>query len=123
MVLNAKQMAKAWQDKGFTVISGEPACHMFLVSLSKCDLDGHQAQELLESLGVICNKNSIPNDPLPPQRTSGLRLGMSAMTTLGMDAQQAYDLGQHCADALLDTHKQSDLAIFVKQLLSSLRES
>jgi glycine hydroxymethyltransferase len=123
VILNAKQMAKAWQDKRFTVISGEPACHMFLVSLSKCGLDGHQAQELLESLGVICNKNSIPNDPLPPQRTSGLRLGMSAMTTLGMNEQQAYDLGQHCADALLDTHKQSDLAIFVKQLLSSLRES
>lgn len=85
---NAKAMASVFMENGFKVISGEPQCHMFLLSLEGV-LNGQQAQEQLEEVGIVVNKNSIPNDPLPPNKTSGIRIGSAAMTTRGMDEKRA----------------------------------
>ncbi|MDC3181137.1 serine hydroxymethyltransferase [Gammaproteobacteria bacterium] len=118
VILNTIAMAKAWQEQGFEVVSGQPDIHMFLVSLEGSAFNGAQAQQQLEALGVVCNKNSIPNDPLPPQKTSGLRLGLPAMTTRGIDQEESYQLGKLCAQVCKepsDTHKQQ-LQEFVDRL-------
>ncbi|MEC7030296.1 MAG: serine hydroxymethyltransferase [Pseudomonadota bacterium] len=85
VVLNARAMAGAIQSQGFTIVSGLPHCHMFLVSLEDKDLSGDEAQRYLEAAGIIVNKNTVPNDPRPPMQTSGIRIGTSAMTTRGLD--------------------------------------
>lgn len=89
VIRNTQIMAAVFVEEGFKVISGVPKCHMFLLSLEGAGINGHEAQELLESVGIIVNKNSIPNDPLPPNKTSGIRIGSQAMTTRGMNAEQA----------------------------------
>lgn len=85
VVKNTIVMASVFQEAGLTVVSGKPACHMFLLSLENIGMTGDQAQTLLEQAGIVVNKNSIPNDPLPPNKTSGIRIGSQAMTTRGMD--------------------------------------
>lgn len=97
---NTKAMASVFMEKGFKVISGEPKCHMFLLSLENTDINGHEAQELLESVGIIVNKNSIPNDPLPPNKTSGIRIGSQAMTSRGMNKDQATEIADLIAELL-----------------------
>jgi glycine hydroxymethyltransferase len=122
---NAVAMAKGWQDQGFAVISGLPDNHMFLVSLVGSNLNGAEAQELLEKLGVVCNKNSIPQDPLPPKQTSGLRIGTPAVTTKGMDESQSYELGKLCGQVCSNPslESQNQLKTFVKNFTKEMMEA
>lgn len=89
VIRNTQIMASVFIEEGFELISGMPQCHMFLMSVKSAGLNGHEAQSILESVGIITNKNSIPNDPLPPNKTSGIRVGAQAMTTRGMDENGA----------------------------------
>lgn len=103
VIQNAKVMAETLEKHGFEIVSGEPQCHLFLLSLVGKSLNGSQAQELLESAGIIVNKNSIPNDPLPPSQTSGIRIGTPAMTTRGLDEKGAALLAGLIGRLLNDT--------------------
>lgn len=100
VIKNAQIMAKSLMDEGFDVISGTPKCHMFLLSVAKQGLSGHHAQDVLEKAGIIVNKNSIPNDPLPPNKTSGIRIGSQAMTTRGMTEDGAKQVATWIAKIL-----------------------
>jgi glycine hydroxymethyltransferase len=86
-VRNAKALAEALLSEGFTLVSGGTDNHLILVDLGSFGINGAQAQELLEQAGITVNKNSIPFDPLPPGKASGIRLGTPAVTTrhLGPD--------------------------------------
>lgn len=107
VVHNAQVMATVFMDEGFEVISGVPKCHLFLLSLQSTSLNGAEAQDLLESVGVIVNKNTIPNDPLPPRKTSGLRIGVPAMTTRGMNESMAKEIAQGIASLLMEPTEQN----------------
>lgn len=88
VVANAKALAHALQEKGFTVITGGTDTHMVLVDLrQRFTFSGLDAEKWLEEAGIICNKNVIPGDPLPPSQTSGIRLGTAAMTRKGFNEQ------------------------------------
>jgi glycine hydroxymethyltransferase len=86
VVANAKALAEALTAKGYRLCSGGTDNHLMLVDLRGRDaqLTGADAEKWLESAGIICNKNGIPNDPRPPMVTSGLRLGTPALTTRGL---------------------------------------
>jgi glycine hydroxymethyltransferase len=86
VVSNAKALAEALVQKGYRLCSGGTDNHLMLVDLRARDaaLTGADAEKWLESAGIICNKNGIPNDPRPPMVTSGLRLGTPALTTRGL---------------------------------------
>jgi glycine hydroxymethyltransferase len=80
-VKNAKILAEALLEEGFNLISGGTDNHMVLVDLTPKGITGAEAQERLEEAGITVNKNSIPFDPLPATKTSGIRLGSPAVTT------------------------------------------
>ncbi len=86
VVKNAQALAKALQAKGYRITSGGTDNHLMLVDLRARDqsLTGADAEKWLEAAGIICNKNGIPLDPLPPKVTSGVRLGTPATTTRGL---------------------------------------
>jgi glycine hydroxymethyltransferase len=86
VVRNAKALAGALVECGFRITSGGTDNHLMLVDLrAKAEsLTGADGEKWLESAGIVCNKNGIPDDPRPPRVTSGLRLGTPAVTTRGL---------------------------------------
>ena len=83
IVKNAKAMEEEFLKAGIVLVSGGTDNHLLLLDLRALGLSGIEAERLLEEAGITCNKNAIPHDPLPPKKTSGLRLGTPAVTTRG----------------------------------------
>lgn len=86
---NAKAMANAFQELGYTIVSGSTDNHMFLLDLRTKypNVTGRQVQDLLDEANITLNKNCVPNDQRSPKETSGVRIGTSAMTTKGWKEQ------------------------------------
>lgn len=99
VMYNAKAMAERFMFHGYNVITGGTDNHMFLVDLRETGLTGIDVQNELERNGITLNKNAIPNDPLPPSKTSGIRIGTPAMTTRGW---KFYNFCE-CADNICKT--------------------
>ncbi|MGI9360920.1 MAG: serine hydroxymethyltransferase, partial [Parasphingorhabdus sp.] len=74
--------------------------HVALIDLSPLGITGRDADEALERAGITCNKNSIPNDPQPPMKTSGIRVGSPAGTTRGFGPAEFELIGDMVADVL-----------------------
>ena len=89
VVENAKALAKAFEDRGYPIISGGTDTHLFTINVKKkFGMTGKKAEDLLNSVGITCNKNTIPNDSEKPAYTSGIRLGTPAVTTRGFKAPE-----------------------------------
>ncbi len=102
VIANAAAMAEAFVERGVRLVTGGTDNHLMLADLRSVneELTGKDAARMLDSLGVTLNFNSIPNDPRPPFRTSGLRLGTPAMTTQGMGVDEARLIAGLITDAL-----------------------
>jgi glycine hydroxymethyltransferase len=87
-------------ERGANLISGGTDTHLALVDLTPLGVTGRDADEALERAGITCNKNGIPNDPLPPVKTSGIRVGSPAGTTRGFGVAEFRDIGNMIADVL-----------------------
>src|ERR687890_245098 len=94
IVENSKAMAEGLLDEGLNLVSGGTDNHLMLVDLRGTGTTGKELEELLEAVGVTCNKNMIPNDPEPPTVTSGVRLGTAAMTTRGMGEDEMHEIAE-----------------------------
>ena len=81
---NAKALAEALMKLGFRLVTNGTDNHLMTVDLRSKQITGKEAEKLLDSVYITTNKESIPFDPLPPNETSGLRLGTPALTTRGM---------------------------------------
>jgi glycine hydroxymethyltransferase len=81
---NAQAMAKAFVEKGYNIISGGTDNHLMLIDLRNKNLTGKKAQETLDKAHITLNKNSVPFDDKSPFVTSGIRVGVPAITTRGM---------------------------------------
>jgi glycine hydroxymethyltransferase len=84
IVLNARALCKGLMDRGMKIISGGTDNHLMLLDLRDEKVSGKEAEVLLDSVNITCNKNAIPNDPRQPDVTSGIRLGTPAVTTRGL---------------------------------------
>ena len=101
VIKNAKALANKLIDEGFKVISGGTDNHLLLVDvLSSTGLNGKEAEVILDSINITCNKNMIPFDTLTPFKTSGLRLGSPAMTTRGLKEKDFVEIGDIISLAL-----------------------
>ncbi|WP_375288330.1 serine hydroxymethyltransferase [Sphingomonas sp.] len=100
VVENAKVLAAALKERGADLVSGGTDTHLALVDLSPLGVTGRDADEALERAGITCNKNGIPNDPLPPVKTSGIRVGSPAGTTRGFGPAEFREIGNMVADVL-----------------------
>jgi len=81
---NAQAMAKAFVDKGYHIISGGTDNHLMLIDLRNKNITGKKAQETLDRAHITLNKNAVPFDDKSPFVTSGIRVGVPAITTRGM---------------------------------------
>ena len=77
-------MAKSFIAKGYNIISGGTDNHLMLIDLRNKDLTGKKAQETLDKAHITLNKNAVPFDDKSPFVTSGIRVGVPAITTRGM---------------------------------------
>lgn len=84
IVKNAKALARELSKRGFRFITGGTDNHLILVALSNLGLSGREAQDRLEVVGIIVNRNAIPYDTRSPFDPSGIRLGTPSVTTRGM---------------------------------------
>ncbi|MEO5494093.1 MAG: serine hydroxymethyltransferase [Sphingomonas sp.] len=100
IIENAKVLAATLNERGCNLISGGTDTHLALVDLTPLGVTGKDADEALERAGITCNKNGIPNDPLPPVKTSGIRVGSPAGTTRGFGPAEFREIGNMVADVL-----------------------
>lgn len=110
VVKNAAAMAQTLTERGLRIVSGRTESHVMLVDLRPKNLTGKEAEAILGSAHITCNKNGIPNDPQKPMVTSGIRLGSPAMTTRGFGEEQARATANLIADVLDKPHDESVIA-------------
>lgn len=115
VVKNADTLANALIEEGFDIVSGGTDNHLMLVDLKKYDLTGKEAEKVLDSVHITCNKNTVPNDPKSPFVTSGLRLGTPAVTTRGLKEDDMKVIAKAIRLTLLD-QKLDEAAAMVKEL-------
>ena len=111
---NAKVLAARLKERGADLVAGGTDTHLALVDLRPLGVTGRDADEALERAGITCNKNGIPFDPLPPVKTSGIRVGTPAGTTRGFGPAEFRDIADMIADVLdaLSKHgEQGDPAV------------
>lgn len=101
VIKNAAAMADVFnQHPNFRVISGGTDNHVFLVDVTKVVENGKVAQNVLESVNITLNKNSIPFETLSPFKTSGIRIGSPAITSRGMGEKESRAIAELIVKAL-----------------------
>jgi glycine hydroxymethyltransferase len=100
VIENAKVLAGQLKERGADLVAGGTDTHLALVDLRPIGITGKDADEALERAGITCNKNGVPFDPLPPVKTSGIRVGSPAGTTRGFGVQEFRDIGDWISDVL-----------------------
>lgn len=111
---NAKHMAAKLIKHDYQIISGGTDNHMFLINLTSKGINGKEATQALEAANITVNKNSIPRDPNPPTITSGIRIGMPAITTRGFKLPEVNLISEWISKILQDHHNQQNI-LKVKQ--------
>ena len=99
-VANAQALAGRLKARGADVVAGGTDTHLALIDLRPLGITGRDADEALERSAITCNKNGIPFDPLPPVKTSGIRVGSPAGTTRGFGIAEFEEIGDMVADVL-----------------------
>jgi len=100
VVANARTLAATLKARGCDIVAGGTDTHLALIDLRPKGLTGKDADEALERSHITCNKNGVPFDPLPPTKTSGIRVGSPAGTTRGFGAAEFEAIGHMIADVL-----------------------
>ncbi|WP_338425644.1 serine hydroxymethyltransferase [Sphingopyxis kveilinensis] len=99
-VANAQALAARLKARGADLVAGGTDTHLALIDLRPLGITGRDADEALERSAITCNKNGVPFDPLPPVKTSGIRVGSPAGTTRGFSIAEFEEIGDMVADVL-----------------------
>src|SRR4026208_240893 len=100
VVINAKALAAGLAKHGYRIVSGGTDNHLMLVDLRAKDLNGKEAQEVLDRASITVNKNAIPFDTSSPFKPGGIRVGTPAVTTRGMKEEEMLEIAELVAEAL-----------------------
>ena len=106
---NAQVLANELTKRGYRIVSGGTDNHLLLVDLTPKGITGKDAETLLHRVNITCNKNAIPYDPLPPLKSSGIRLGTPAMTTRGFKEKEFIRVAELIDQAILNKDNESEL--------------
>ena len=109
VVDNCKALSDALKSKGFDIVSGGTDNHLLLVDLSNTNITGKEAEEILDSIGITVNKNSIPNEQRSPFVTSGIRIGTAAVTTRGFNTEDMKEIADIIYNALAVSDSNKEL--------------
>ncbi|MDR2826294.1 MAG: serine hydroxymethyltransferase [Deltaproteobacteria bacterium] len=121
IIKNAKALAQALLDGGYTLVSGGTDNHMLLVDLSAKDLTGKEAEIALDKAGITVNKNTVPFETRSPALTSGIRIGTPALTTRGMKESDMQIIAGWIIEALAKRNQDNLLAEIKKKVNSFAR--
>ena len=111
IIANAKAMAKVFnQAIGTRVVSGATDNHLVLIDVRGLELNGKEAESILDSVNITVNKNSIPFETLSPFKTSGIRIGTPAITTRGFKEEDAAKVAELIVKALQAKENEAELA-------------
>lgn len=101
VIANARALATELQNRGFKLVSNGTDNHLMLVDLRSVGMTGKKGDQLVSTVNITANKNTVPFDTESPFVTSGLRLGSPAMTTRGLGVVEFTEIGNIIADRLL----------------------
>ncbi|NVY95626.1 serine hydroxymethyltransferase [Lactobacillus sp. DCY120] len=119
VVKNAQAMAQVFEESDQVhVLTGGTDNHLLTLDLSATGLNGLQAQNLLDSIHITTNKEAIPNDQLPPSKTSGLRLGTPAITSRGFQVPAAQETARIVLAAFQAPDQSETLTKLSQQVLN-----
>ena len=104
IVRNAQALAAALQDRGYRLVSGGTENHLMLVDLRAKSINGKEAENVLDEVGITVNKNLIPFDPEKPLVTSGIRVGTPAVTTRGFKEAEMAEVAELIDRTLTQRH-------------------
>ncbi len=116
VIKNAQAMAVEFIDLGYKVVSGGTDNHLMVLDLSSKGLTGKEAEQVLEKIGVSVSRSTIPDDPNPPMRPSGLRIGTPAITTRGFKEEETRLVAGYIDDALKNRENEERLTILKKEV-------
>lgn len=123
IVRNAKALADALTERGFTLITGGTSNHLILADVkSSFDIDGSVVEVACDAIGLTLNKNAIPDDTLPPFRPSGVRLGTPALTTRGLKEEHMEQIADWIKQAIDNREDQAELAELREQVRAFARQ-
>jgi len=88
VVINAKFMANEFKKLGYKIMSNGTDNHLFVIDLRNKNISGLEAEQILEKIGISISRSTIPNDPAPPFKPSGIRIGTPAITTRGFKERE-----------------------------------
>lgn len=121
VVDNAAALGEALEERGFRLVSGGTDNHLLLLDLRTKKLTGRRFEQVLESVGITVNKNMIPQDPEKPMVTSGVRVGVTAMTIKGMGPQEMREIAE-LMTRVADHHENTEVLNAVRQAVVALAE-
>lgn len=103
IIKNAQALAQSLTHKGYRVVTGGTDNHLMLLDLRAVNVSGTDAESILDSVSITLNKNTIPYDPNPPFKPSGVRLGTPAITSRGMKEKDMEKVAEFIDRALRST--------------------
>lgn len=111
VVANAAVLAQELQQRGFVLVTGGTSNHLILADVhTSFGIDGKTAEIAMDKIGLTLNANAIPDDPLPPFRPSGIRLGTPAATTRGLEPQHMPQIAEWMQQAIDYRDDEAELA-------------
>lgn len=123
VVKNAAALATALQARGFQLVTGGTSNHLILADVYKSfQLDGSEVETILDKIGLTLNKNSVANDPLPPFRPSGIRLGTPAITTRGLTEEDMEKIAEWMIRAINARKDEQALAALHAEVVAFARQ-
>ncbi len=108
VIENARVLAKEFMACGFELVSGGTDNHLMLLDLRNMDITGKELQIRLDAVNITANKNTVPNEPLSPFVTSGVRIGTPAVTTRGFGSPEMVQIAHMIWDVATDYENKAD---------------
>jgi glycine hydroxymethyltransferase len=119
---NARRFAEAFEKLGYRLVSGGTDNHLVLIDLRSKGLNGKEAEALLESVGIILNRNVIPGDTEKPSKTGGIRVGASAITTRGMGPAEVERIAAMMDTAMIHRNDSGTLSMMADEVSELCRQ-
>jgi glycine hydroxymethyltransferase len=116
---NSKRLADELMKRGFKLVTNGTDNHMVVADVKKSfDIDGGVAETVLDRIGLTLNKNVVPDDPLPPFKPSGIRLGTPAITTRGLKESDMDTVAEWMLQAITHRNDEKKLDALSKEVVA-----
>ena len=119
---NARALAQGLMDEGMDIVGGMTENHLMTLDLRKTGKTGKDMANVLERVGITANKNTVPNDPQSPFVTSGIRLGVPAVTTRGFKEDDMVEVAKIIASAIFSSDNELGLQNLKERSLKLCRK-